>query len=278
MRLGAPLIQAPHDPQEAASRHVALGYRSAMLAETLPAGDTIYLRDLERAYAAHDVVIAEVIAWRNLLAPDEAQAAAAYAFVRDQLVAADEIGARCCLTFTGSHDPSPGWTPHPDNLTAATFEQAVVLTRRLLDEVQPQRTKLAMEMMASSWPNSVDSCLALLRAVDRPGFGLHCDPVNLIYTPELYFDHRELLRDCFARLGPYLVSCHLKDLIWRPQRGFHLDEALPGQGCLDLAAYLREVARLSADLPVLLEHLDTPEQYQQAFDHVSALAAGLSAT
>jgi len=63
------------------------------------------------------------------------------------------------------------------------------------------RTVYTLETMPWMYPDSADSYLALLRAIDRPGaFGVHLDPVNLVNSPERFFRNADLLRDCFAKL------------------------------------------------------------------------------
>jgi sugar phosphate isomerase/epimerase len=237
--------------------------------------DLPYLHALRDAFARRDVAIAEVIGWRNLLTPDTARRQAAFAWVAEQLAVADEIGARCCVTFGGTVEDDASWTPHADNLTRAMFDRIVEVVRRLLDAVQPRRTKLALEMMGSVYPDSAESYLDLIHAVDRPGFAVHLDPVNIILTRQEYFRNGDLIRDCFQKLGQWIVSCHAKDVVWRRERGFHFAEAVPGTGVLDFHAYLAELHRLDPDIPLMLEHLASPEEYRQGHEHVRGIARQL---
>jgi sugar phosphate isomerase/epimerase len=185
---------------------------------------------------------------------------------------ADEVDARCCVAFGGTLDNDKSWTPHPENLSRATFDLIVETVRRILDDVKPRRTKLVLEMMASVFPDSADSYLDLIKAVDRPGLGVHLDPVNIILTRQQYFNNAALIRECFDKLGPWIVSCHAKDIIWRRERGFHFAEAIPGSGVLDFRTYLAGLRRLSPDLPLLLEHLSTPEEYRQGCNYIRSIA------
>jgi len=271
MRLGAPILDKIKDPQELAQAHVDLGYRAGFCPWGLSMKDPDYLREVRTAFEQRDVVIAEVIGWRNLIPPDDDARAEAFQWMCDQLAVADEIDARCCLSFGGTRENEKGWTPHPDNLSPATFDMVVQTVRRILDEVEPRRTKFALEMMPTVFPNSADNCLELIDAVDRPAFAVHLDPANLIYSPQLYFDNASVIRECFDKLGQWIVSCHAKDIIWRVQRGFHLDESIPGTGNLDYRAYLDGMKRLPPDTPLLLEHMDTQEEYRQGYDYIRSL-------
>ena len=52
-----------------------------------------------------------------------------------------------------------------------------------------------------------------------------------------------------------------------------LEECSPGEGTLDYAEVLRIMDRhLSADAPVLLEHMTTFDEYARAYDYVAGIA------
>jgi len=152
----------------------------------------------------------------------------------------------------------------------AAFDAAVETVRYLLDTVKPRRAKFALEMMQYSLPDSVDSYVELIRAVDRPMFGAHFDPVNLIMTPRVYFDNGALIRECFAKLGRWVVSCHAKDIVLHHKAALHLDEVQIGEGMLDYRTYLRELDRMPREVPLLLEHLEGPA-YAVARDRIFAV-------
>jgi sugar phosphate isomerase/epimerase len=275
IRLGAPLLQEFSDPLELAQAHAALGYRAAFCPTDLSTNDIPRIHAVRRAFQEQDVLIAEVIAWRNLIPRDTAMRAAAYDFVCERLAIADEVGARCCVTFGGTLDLDTSWTPHPENLSQATFDLIVEIVRHILDDVRPRRTCLALEMMATVFPNSSDSYVALIEAVDRPGLAVHLDPVNLITSPQQYWNSGTLIDECFDKLGQWIASAHAKDIIWRPERGFHLAEGIPGTGTLDFRTYISRLKQVSRDVPLMLEHMSTPEEYQQGYDYICSIEADL---
>jgi hypothetical protein len=55
----------------------------------------------------------------------------------------------------------------------------------------------------------------------------------------------------------------------------HLDEVRPGLGVFDLEVLLREVDRLDAEMPLLVEHLGSDEDYAAAVAHIRGLAGAL---
>ena len=42
----------------------------------------------------------------------------------------------------------------------------------------------------------------------------------------------------------------------------HFKEVVPGTGQIDYATYLSELSKLDVDAPLMLEHLQTPEEYR----------------
>jgi sugar phosphate isomerase/epimerase len=234
--------------------------------------------DTVRAYAdaaaAADIVIAEIGAWSNPISPDEATRAAALELCRRRLELADRVGARCCVNLAGSR--SEEWMgPHPDNLSRDTFALIVDTVREIIDAVEPQRTFYSLEPMPWTLPDSADSYLELMAAIDRRQFAVHFDSTNLINSPAKFYDHVGLLRECFAKLGPYIKCCHAKDITLANELTVHLAEAIPGRGALDFRVLLTEMDRLDPDTPILVEHLGEAHQYAAAVAHIRAVAAEL---
>src|SRR4030088_2067527 len=68
-RLGGPIFLKSEDPRELAREHRRLGY-SAAYCPAARAEDTSRVSAIRRAFAAENVVIAEVGAWKNMLDRD----------------------------------------------------------------------------------------------------------------------------------------------------------------------------------------------------------------
>jgi sugar phosphate isomerase/epimerase len=258
------------DPVELARAHRDAGW-SAALCPPIDPGDAAEARRVRDAFAAEDVVLAEVGAWCNIVSLDPVRGAASFEKVTRKLAEADALAARCCVTYLGAMDATSDFAPGPANLTAEAFDVAVQAVRRVIDAVRPKRTKFCLEMMQWIIPDSVEVYADLIRAVDRPAFGAHVDPVNLVLTPRQYYDTGALIRHAFAVLGPHVVSCHAKDLVLRHALALHLDEVRPGLGGMDYVTYLREIRRLGRDVPLIFEHLGSAEEYRVARQHLEAL-------
>lgn len=267
IRLGGPIFLNSDDPRELALEHRRLGY-SAAYCPAAAAGDTDRIRAIRDAFAAEDVVISEVGAWRNLLDPDPQKRSENLKYVIERLQLAELVAARCCVDIAGSFNPKVWYGPDPRNLTKEFFDATVENCRKIIDDVRPRRTHFSIEMMPWSLPDGPDSYVELIRAVDRPAFGAHLDVCNVINSPTRYYRNAEMISDCFRKLGRWILSCHAKDLAWIDEYSVHFQEVVPGRGQISYRTYLSELARLPVQAPLMLEHLKTAEEYDQGRDYI----------
>ncbi|OIN98392.1 xylose isomerase [Candidatus Desantisbacteria bacterium CG_4_10_14_0_8_um_filter_48_22] len=273
MRLGGPLFVEYSNPEGWVAAVMKYhGYSAAFC----PLGtdqlkNTSLVRNYEEAAKKADIVIAEMGAWSNPMSPDEKIRSEALKKCKESLALADEIGARCCVNIAGSRGQK--WDgPCQEDLTDQTFEMIVDTVRGIIDDVKPRRAFYALETMQWMYPDSAECYIKLIRAIGRKQFGVHMDPVNLICSPQRYFGNAAVIRDCFKKLGPYIRSCHGKDIMLADRSTVHLDEVRPGTGGLDYGVFLQELAKLHPDTPLMLEHLAKEEEYAQAAEYVRSVA------
>ena len=270
MRLGAPLPEPVTDPALWVAAVKAKGY----LAAYCPldgSEDFATIRAFAQAAEQAGIVIAETGAWSNPLSPVESIRRGAMEKCEIMLALADEVGARCCVNIAGSLGKK--WDgPYPADLTSETFDLIVETTRAIIDAVRPKRTYYTLEPMPWMYPNSIESYERLIRAIDRPQFGVHFDPVNLINSPQRYFFNGDFILDFIAHLGSEIRSVHAKDILLQDQLTVHLDEVRPGLGGLDYRTLLRGLDRLEPDLPLMLEHLPQASEYDLAAAYVRGVA------
>lgn len=270
MRLGAPISTEYKNPEQWARAVRAAGY-SAAYCPLGPEASSDTIGAYAQAAAETGVVIAEVGAWSNPLSSETAEAKAALEKCQAGLALAEAIGARCCVNIAGSLGSK--WDgPDPRNLSAECFEAIVQTTRAIIDAVRPTRTFYTLETMPWIFPHTPQAYLDLIVAIDRPRFAVHLDPVNLINGVLPYFNNAALLRECFAKLGPYIQSCHAKDILLQQNLTTHLDEVRPGLGALDYRVYLTELAKLDREVCLMIEHLPV-EEYPLAAQHIRQVAA-----
>jgi sugar phosphate isomerase/epimerase len=267
VRLGGPIFLKSDDPAELAREHRRLGYSAAYCPE-VKLEDAARIRAIRDAFAKEDVVIAEVGAWKNMLDPNDAKRRDNLAYVTARCALAEEVGARCCVDIAGSYNPTVWYGPNPKNLSREFFDATVANCRQIIDAVKPTRTKFTIEMMGWNLPDSPDAYLQLIKAVDRPAFGVHLDVCNGVNCPARSYRNTAYIEECFAKLGPWIISCHAKDLQWIVELNVHFLEVIPGRGEIDYRAYLRELAKLPVEAPLMLEHLKTAEEYEEGKQYI----------
>jgi sugar phosphate isomerase/epimerase len=272
IRLGGPIFLKSDDPVALAKEHRRLGYGAAQCPAARPT-DRERIRAIRDAFAAENVVIAEVGAWKNMLDPDAAARKSNLEYVVERLALAEAVGARCCVDIAGSYNPKVWYGMNPRNLSREFFDATVENCRRAIDAVKPEHTRFTIEMMPWSLPDGPDSYLDLIKAVDRRAFAVHLDICNVVNSPTRFYNNRAVIEECFRKLGQWIVSCHAKDLAWIPEYNVHFAEVVPGRGEIDYGAYLRELSKLPSEAPLMLEHLKSPEEYQEGAGYIRRIAA-----
>jgi len=271
MKLGGPIFKETRNPEEWMEEIKRLGYRAASCPLEPEAPDDV-VAAYEKIAEVEGIVISETGGWSNPISPHEEVRRAAITKCVDQLALADRIGARCCVNIGGSLGEK--WDgPFNRDLTPEAFHLVVESVRKIIDAVKPSRTFYTLETMPWMFPDSPDSYLDLLLAIDRKAFAVHLDPINMLCTPRRCFDTGSFLRECFEKLGPYIKCCHAKDVKMGDRLTLHLEEVTPGQGCMDFRTYFRELSRLEPTTPVMIEHLADDAEYATAFQYLTGLAA-----
>jgi sugar phosphate isomerase/epimerase len=265
IRLGGPVPGNFNDPADWIKAVKSLRYTAAYCPVQPGAGADLIKAFREEAIR-NNIIISEVGAWNNTLDLNEDVRKEALKKNIDALRLADEIGARCCVNISGARGEK--WDgPYPGNYARETFDLIVANVRYIIDAVKPSAAFYTLEPMPYMLPDSPDSYLELIRAIDRRQFGVHLDPVNIISDPRKYFNNAAFLRECFSKLGPHIKSIHAKDIIIMPELTLHLEERRPGLGTLDYAVFLQETSKLN-EIPFMLEHLSTQEEYLLAANYV----------
>ena len=268
VRIGAPLFgDNLGDPDTWARTAKAQGYR-AVYAPGVSLNDQPRIQAFVRAAEANDLIIAEVGRWVNLMDADEKKRKDNFNIVAEGLALADELNARCCVDIAGSFSPESWMGPHPKNLSQEHFDLTVENARKLIDTVQPKRTKFTYEAMGWMTPDSPDSYLALIKAVDRKAFGVHLDVCNMVNSPTKFWNNAALIHEAFEKLGPWIASAHAKDLRWNVELNIHFVECEIGKGVIDYPTYIGRLALLDHDVPLMIEHMSDQAQYERCRDHL----------
>lgn len=272
VRIGAPTFFSEADPDAWAKNAREQRYR-AVYAPNVALSDTDRIKAFRHAAEQHDLVIAEVGRWCNMMDADPEKRKANIATVTAGLALAEELNARCCVDIAGTFDTESWFGPHPKNTSEDFFDLAVENARKIIDAVNPKRTVFAYETMGWAFPDSPESYLRLFRAIDRKGFGVHLDTCNMINSPDRFWNNTHLINEAFDLLGQWIVSAHAKDLRWQLEMNIHFVECPLGEGVLDYVTLLKRMATLPNDAPLMVEHMKDQAEYLQCRDHLFKVSA-----
>ena len=273
MRLGTSSPIKHDSPEQWAKNQVKLGCRAVVF--PLSADDP---EDKIEAYVeaakANDLLIAEVGIWRNAMAcdPDERKAQRDYC-VR-QLQLADRIGARCAVNVAGAIGPR--WDGHyKENFTEETRKQIVLMVREIIDRAEISNTYFTLEPMPWMVPTGPEDYLRLIEEVDRERFAVHMDIINMTNSFERYYGAEAFIDRCAEFLGSRIRSCHIKDVHLKEEYTFQLEECAPGKGEFPLRYYVEKMNGIDKDMPVILEHLNSDEEYIHYMNYLKEVLYGI---
>ena len=214
------------------------------------------------------LTIAEVGVWRNTLAADPQERRKWIDYSIEQLRMADAIGSVCCVNVVGT-PYGPRWDGgYRDNFSPELWNMAVKMIQEIIDTAKPKHTKFCIESMPWMIPSTPDEYMRLIEDVDRAEFGTHLDVVNMITSPKKYFFNDEFLHECFEKLHGTICSCHLKDIRLKEEYTFQLQECACGDGILDIELYAKLADAENPEMPMIIEHLTTDEEYAASVRYV----------
>jgi len=264
-----------NDPVLIARAHKAKEYTAAY-APRISLDDKAGIDAVRKAFAAEDIMIAEVGYWDNLVDTDPETKRRNWRCMHDALALAEELGAACAVDIFGSYCHGNGNAKHvARNFSQEAFDEAVEMARSFLDSVKPKRACFTYEIFPFSVVDSPEMIAKLIKAVDREMFGVHLDLVNLINSPRAYWTSGDIMHECVRLFGDRIVAAHAKDIKMKePAISVILDEVIPGQGMVDIAACVRELHGLPRQISYMMEHLRSEHEYDQAAAHIRKVAAG----
>ena len=274
MRFGGPILKPYSNPEEWLNLVRQMGYTAVYFPVDHKAPADL-IDTYVRLARENNLALPEVGSWSNPLSSNRKTAEEAFLVCCSQLDLAERIGAACCVNISGSRGDI--WDgPHENNFTADTFALIVDNVRRIIDAVKPRHACYTLELMPWMYPDCADTYLDLIKAIDRKQFAVHLDPVNIICSPRAFFTNGAIIQECFEKLGPWIRSCHAKDIRIENNLTTHLNEAVPGQGSLDYATFVSCVNRLPGDVALMMEHMSKHEEAQQGAAYIRQIAAKMN--
>ena len=267
MYLGVSSSLSHTSPEGWAAKHRALGLKTVVFPVDCNAGEE-KIDAYKKAADEAGLTIAEVGIWRNTLSKDLDERKRMINYAVGQLKMADMIGARCCVNVVGT-PYGPRWDGgYRENFSDELWDMAIRMIQEIIDRTEPTRTKFSIESMPWMIPSSPDEYLRMIEKVNRPAFGAHLDVVNMITSPDRYFFNDRFLEECFSKLKGMICSCHLKDINLKQEYTFQLEECACGKGTLDIELFAKLATAEDPQMPMIIEHLTTDEEYIQSVEYV----------
>lgn len=265
MRLGGSVFYQGTNPEEYALAHVKKGFGAAVCPDWISLERPDEVQSFKKAMKKHDIKIAEVGAWCNPLSPDKEEAKKNIQYMIERLQLAEELEAATCVNILGTKQTANWFGPHADCYSESFFEEAVSVSQHIIDIVKPEHTKLSFEMMPYCFLDSPEEYLRFLKAVNRKAAGVHLDICNTMNHPRRFYKNAEFIVETFGMLHKDIVTMHLKDIALRTDSlTVAFEEVLLGTGGIDYTVLMKEIAKLPADTPAMLEHLHTEAEYDMA--------------
>ncbi|MDP4089436.1 MAG: TIM barrel protein [Bacillota bacterium] len=268
MRLGIASPLAHSSAAEWAGKMVSLGCRAVVF--PLNHTDNPALIDAYRDEAVKKGLrIAEVGSWVNPLALDETERQKNIDYCVNQLRLADYLKADCCVNICGA--AGAVWDgAYKENFSEEFLRKTVKSIQEIIDRANPQYTSYSIEPMPWMMPADPDQYLWLLKEVNRKHFAVHMDLANWITSPQKYLMNEQFIDEVFNKLGEYIRSCHLKDVMLAGEFTLQLKEVACGKGSLNLEYYVKRAKEIDPEIPMIIEHLHTDEEYIESVEYVKA--------
>lgn len=270
MRLGVMTDFEAKSSKDWADKQNKLGCRAVSFPINFEKG-SLAIEEYKNEALNNDLLIAEVGVWKNTLAFAKEERLANIEYAVNQLVMADKINARCCVNVAGTPHGERWDGGYAGNFSKETRKEIIEMIRLIIDEAKPLNTKFTLEPMPWMVPSGPDDYLRLIDEVERDEFGVHLDLINMVTCPERYFYLNDFMDECFEKLGKYICSCHLKDILLLEDYTFQLKECACGEGILDVKRYLSKASSFDENMPVIIEHLKNDDEYKRSFEYVVSL-------
>jgi len=267
MVCGIAMTLSHSSAEEWAKKHIDMGLSAVVFPLDFKA-TTTQIDSYVKAAKDAGLLVAEVGSWCNPLDSDEKRRKSNLDFCIKQLELAEYIGASCCVNIAGT-DGEVWDGSYASNYSEKIYEETVLSVQKIIDSVNPQLTRYTIEPMPHMIPDSPEIYLDLIKDINRKGFGVHLDVVNMITSPRVFFNNRELTDRCFELLGDYICSCHVKDSLLEHSLTVSIKEVPCGKGGFDIKYYLDKINE--KNLPVIIEHLSDEQAYRDAMAYINTL-------
>jgi len=266
MRISAAMRQAQGETWPALARRTAgLGFRGVSLAFD-PQWRDEDLIAIRQAFDGHGVQIVELACPCNVLTRSADEARGNVAFLSRALDAGALLNCDHAVTFAGSRHPDPRQplAPHPDNWLDATWDLLVQRVWALLESVEDLGVRLCFEPCPTTTLNTLDALSELMADLASVRVRVALDPAA-IFSAAAAAQPAYAVAEVFSSLGDTIGIARATDVrLIEAGEEPHAEPAPLGEGVLDYEVYLRLVAALELDTPIIVKPQGSDAAYRSA--------------
>jgi sugar phosphate isomerase/epimerase len=202
--------------------------------------------EIRSAMERHSIQIAAASGTFNLIDPDFESRDQSLRRLAVLAAACEALAAPVITLCTGTRNPDDMWCDHPDNATAAAWDEMVESIRLAIWITEPFNVKLAVEPERGNVMRDAQKARKLLDEIRSPRLGIVFDAANILAgKPDE--PQRDVLDEAFELLGDNIALAHGKEFV--------REDAIvriPGKGELDWGLYLSRLAETSYSGPLIL--------------------------
>jgi sugar phosphate isomerase/epimerase len=256
-----------------ARRAAGLGFRGVSLPFD-PRWTEQDLLAIRQAFDEAGVGIVELACRCNLLTPRDEESRRNLQQLSAALGAGALLNCDHAVIRAGSRHPDPNqpFAPHPDNGADATWDLLVQRIWALLDGVEDLGVCLCLRPAPTTPLNTLDSLAELMADTATFRVRVALDPAAIL-TPAGAQDSRRALAEIFSVLADKIAVAHATDVRLIEAAPEPEVEAAPlGEGVLDYETYVKLLAALQLDTPLVVEAQESGDAYRACHDLLAAAA------
>jgi sugar phosphate isomerase/epimerase len=269
----------PYTLEESIKRIKALGFTSVQLDLSFKGMDLSFdslnrekCHLIRSAFRDANIPIVAVSGYTNVTHPNPIKRKENINNLKTLLKFARDLGTPYVISETGTFNEESDWVYHEKNGTEEAYETLCEIITDLTKFASNNGSVFLVENYVNNIIGTVDQVLRLFSDVNHSALGLLMDPTNYFSDANIDDVDGELNR-IFNALGNQIKIAHAKDCkrtenIAEKHADIDASEShtfrgagsvelpAPGLGILNYDLYLKRLAEVHPNIPLIIEHLD----------------------
>jgi L-ribulose-5-phosphate 3-epimerase len=211
-----------------------------------------FARYVASAFAKHNVQIAVLGCYFNMIHPDLAERSKGMERFKEHIRFARDFGCSIVATETGNVNPEISYTE--ENFKEEPFLEVVESVSELVKEAEKFGVIVGIEAGVNHPIYSPKVMKRLLDSINSNNLQVILDPVNLL-TIDTYQNQEEIFQEAMDLFGDRVVILHAKDFTIENNQ---LVPTAVGKGLLNYEYIIKEIKKKKPFINILLEETKEP--------------------